>query len=65
MRAYVALNPAVLSARISFSGAVPFGRRSCPAERQELGPQISCRLFLMDVAERLLGSHKLNSCPRA
>ena len=24
-------------------GAVPFGRRSCPAERQELGPQISCR----------------------
>jgi hypothetical protein len=31
------------STRLSFSGAVLFGRRSCPAERQELGPQISCR----------------------
>jgi hypothetical protein len=29
--------------QVDLSGAVPFGRRSCPAERQELGPQISCR----------------------
>ena len=31
------------STMLNFSGAVLFGQRSCPAERQELGPQISCR----------------------
>jgi hypothetical protein len=35
------LIPPILSARIDFGGAVPFGRRSCPAERRKLGPQIS------------------------
>ena len=29
--------------QVELGGAVPFGRRSCPAGRQELGPQISCR----------------------
>jgi hypothetical protein len=65
--------PAILSGRIKDGGAVPFGRRSCPAERQELGPQISCRSpgrhqgrsCLMVVIERSLDSAQIYSGPRA
>jgi hypothetical protein len=39
------LIPHILSTSIDLGGAVPFGRRSCPAGRQELGPQISCRSY--------------------